>query len=138
MFAAYRSPASSYRQVAVETSIADADPHRLIAMLFDAALESIARARRALASGDIAGRGEAITRALRIIEEGLKASLDDRGGEITRNLRSLYGYMLRRLLQANRAADDAMLAEVAGLVTTLRDAWAAIAPDRAGSQRQAG
>ncbi len=135
MFAAHSSPAASYRQMAVETSLTDADPHRLIAMLYDGAIESIGNARRALDKRDIAARGAAITKAIRIIDEGLKASLDMRAGEIATNLDALYGYMTRRLLRANMDADDTALLEVAGLIDQLRSAWTQIAPARADASR---
>ncbi len=130
MFAAYRTPAAAYRHLAVETALTDADPHRMIEMLYDGAVETVAKARAALARRDIPARGAAITKAIRIIDEGLKASLDERGGEIARNLRDLYVYMTRRLLEANLHADDAALVEVAGLLETLRSGWKGIAPKR--------
>ncbi len=136
MFAAYRTPLNSYRQVSVETSLTDADPHRMIAMLFDGALESIAVARHALAAGDIPGRGKAIGRALRIVDEGLKASLNLSAGELAHNLKALYEYTELRLLMANRAADDRMLVEAASLLATLRDGWAGIAPRRGAASAQ--
>ena len=130
MFAAYRTPAGSYRDLSVQTALTDAHPHRLIAMLYDGAIESVGRARAALARRDVPARGLAITKAIRIIEEGLKASLDERGGEIASNLRGLYVYMNRRLLEANLGADDVALEEVGRLLGTLRDGWAGIAPAR--------
>lgn len=139
MFAAYRSPLNSYRQVSVETSLTDADPHRMIAMLYDGALEAVARARRELARDDIAARGAAVSHAIRIVDEGLKAALDPSAGELAANLKALYEYISLRLLTANRTADDAMLAEVARLLGTLRDGWLGIAPKSAdapaGAQR---
>jgi flagellar protein FliS len=130
MFAAYRHPARSYRELAVETALTDSDPHRMIAMLFDGGIEAIGRARRAIAKRDIPGRGQAITHAIRIIDEGLKASLDDRAGQLAQNLRALYEYMTLRLLVANRDVDDTVLAEVSSLLETLRDGWAGITPGR--------
>lgn len=130
MFAAYRSPAAAYRSLSVETALTDADPHRMIAMLYDGAIEAVGRARTALARRDIAGRGAAIGKAIRIVDEGLKASLDDRGGEITVNLRNLYVYMSKRLLEANLHADDEALQEVSRLLDTLRDGWKGIANKR--------
>lgn len=130
MFAAYRNAAGSYRHLSIETELTDADPHRLIAMLYGGALDAIRRARSALKKGDIAARGAAVSQAIRIIGEGLEAVLDERGEEITSNLRGLYRYMAQRLLQANAAADDSMLAEVAGLLGQLNDAWSGIAPRR--------
>lgn len=127
-FAASRNLAASYHRVEVDTAVAVSDPHTLITMLYDGALAQIVRARAALKAGDVAARGDAIGRAIRIIDEGLKASLDMRGGELAGNLRALYEYMTHRLLQANLKADEQMLLEVSGLIDTLRGAWAAIAP----------
>lgn len=128
MFAPHRPPASSYRRLDLETSVAQADPHKLVAMLFDGACLAIAQARRALREGRIPAKGEATGRAVRILEEGLKASLDPRGGEIASNLQALYDYMARRLLSANLNGDDSQYAEVEGMLDRLRDAWNEIGP----------
>lgn len=127
MFAAYRSPTGSYRSLSVETSVTDASPHRLIAMLYDGAIEAVNRARGALARKDVSTRVAAIGKAIRIVDEGLKASLDPRGGEIASNLRDLYVYMSHRLLSANLESSDAHLAEVAELLGQLRSGWMGIA-----------
>ena len=130
MFAAYRTPANSYQDVSVQTGLTDASPHRLIAMLYEGGLDAISRARQALATGDIARRGKATTHAIRIIDEGLKAALDNSAGEISSRMSSLYEYMTRRLLTANLNADDSQYAEVASLLSQLRDGWDGIAPSR--------
>lgn len=127
MFAPHRSHAGSYRNLDLETSVAQADPHRLIEMLFDGAAGAIAQARSALREGRIPAKGEATGRAVRILDEGLKASLDPRGGELAANLKSLYEYMTHRLLEANLSNDDAKYAEVSGMLEQLRDAWKRIA-----------
>lgn len=130
MFAAtMNSRASAYRTLSIETGVPDASPHRLIAMLFDGAVESIARARAARSRHDTAGRARAIARAVRIVDEGLKASLDPAGGEIASNLGTLYGYIALRLSEANHSGDDSLLDEVDRLLRTVRDAWEAIAAD---------
>lgn len=128
MFAPYRSAASSYRNLAIETAVMDASPHKLISMLFAGAIESIAKAKKAITQRDYEAKGRAIGKALRIVEEGLKASLDARGGAITENLTMLYDYMIQRLLQANIRSDEAMLDEVTGLLRQLQEAWDAIDP----------
>ncbi|MBN9430369.1 MAG: flagellar export chaperone FliS [Burkholderiales bacterium] len=128
MFAPYRSAASSYRNLDIETSVTQADPHTLISMLYDGAATAIAQARRHLAQGQIAEKGQATSRAVRILEEGLRAALDPRGGEIASNLQALYEYMTRRLLSANLSNDDGQYAEIAGMLDQLRDAWKQIAP----------
>ncbi|MCD6682005.1 MAG: flagellar export chaperone FliS [Burkholderiaceae bacterium] len=133
MFAPHRNNAGSYRNLDLETSVAQADPHKLIEMLFDGAAGAIAQARNALREGRIPAKGEATGRAVRILDEGLKASLDPRGGELAANLKSLYEYMTHRLLEANLANDDAKYAEVGGMLDQLRDAWKRIASQVRGS-----
>jgi flagellar protein FliS len=125
--------ASSYRNLDLETSVAQADPHKLIEMLLDGAADAIAQARSALRDGRIPAKGEATGRAVRILDEGLKASLDPRGGELAANLKSLYQYMTHRLLQANLSNDDAKYAEVSSMLDQLRDAWKRIASQVRGS-----
>ena len=78
----------------------------------------------------MSARGEAIGKAIRIVDSGLKASLNlDAGGEIAARLDALYAYITRRLLEANAQASDAMLVEVDGLLATLEEAWTGIAPE---------
>jgi len=129
MFAPYRSLATSYRNLDLETSVQGATPHKLVALLYDGAIGAILRARAALHGGDVAGKGKAISHAIRIVDEGLKASLDPRAGELAVNLRDLYDYMARRLLAANLHNDEQALQEVATLLSQLRAGWAGISPD---------
>ena len=119
--------AKAYSQVGLETGVAAASPHRLIVMLYDGALRAIADAGAHIVAGRVAEKGVAISKAIGIIDEGLKASLDrTQGGAITGHLDDLYDYMNRRLLLASLRNDTTGLAEVAALLTELRGAWAAI------------
>lgn len=131
MFAAYRNHAAVYRRLDVETSVDAANPHKLIAMLFDGAVSAVQRARSAIEAGDIAAKAQAITRAIRIVDEGLKASLDPSAGILTSRLQDLYGYMSGRLLMASVRNDVEILDEVNRLLEQLRDAWSQIAPSAA-------
>ena len=131
MFAPFRSPAQAYRQLGTETAISDANPHRLIDMLFEGASEFIAKADDAMARGDIAAKGEAITRAIRIVDEGLNAALDMSAGEIAENLRSLYLFVSLQLLEASRHNDRARLAVARRTLAEIHAGWKQIAPDRA-------
>ncbi|MGR9051534.1 MAG: flagellar export chaperone FliS [Gammaproteobacteria bacterium] len=117
---------NQYKQVGTRVSADSADPHQLIVMLFDGALERIAVAKGAMVRNDIELKGQKIGRAIAIID-GLKAALDsEKGGEIAENLFDLYGYMQRRLFDANTENDAAILDEVSGLIREIRDAWVAI------------
>lgn len=118
----------AYANVGLETGVQSAHPHRLIAMLFDGALLAVARARQAIVAKDITARGAAISKAIQIIDEGLKASLVDTGSELAANLRALYEYMGRRLLFASLKNDIGALDEVTRLLTDIKEAWNAIEP----------
>lgn len=121
--------AGLYRQTSVHTGVATASPHRLVAMLFDGLLEDIALAKGAIAEGRIELKGRALGRAVRIVDEGLRACLDLRaGGALAADLHALYAYINQRLTQANLRNDVAALDECKRLVDPLRDAWLAIAP----------
>ncbi|NOK24083.1 flagellar export chaperone FliS, partial [Corallococcus carmarthensis] len=111
MYAARRA-IGAYAQVGIETSVVDANPHRLIAMLFEGARAAINLASAAMQRGEVLAKVRAFDKAISIIGQGLQASLDhQRGGEIAVQLNNLYDYMLRRLLLANANNDLTILAE---------------------------
>ncbi|HEX2541124.1 MAG TPA: flagellar export chaperone FliS [Caldimonas sp.] len=120
--------AGAYRTVGVETGVAGATPHQLVTMLFDGFNDAVAQARSALARGDIVAKCKAVTRAARIVDEGLKAPLDAAGGVLTENLRALYAYVTMRLTQANLNNDVEALDECVRLLEPVRSAWVAIGP----------
>ena len=120
------SSLSAYRSVAAHSGVAAADPHRLIVMLMDGALERIATARGCLARGETGEKARLINRAVSIIGE-LRSSLDLKaGGQVAANLGELYDYMCRRLLKATADNRVEMLDEVIKLLTEIRAAWIAI------------
>lgn len=118
---------SAYKQVAVDTAVASADPHRLTLMLYDGVLEAVRQAAACMQQGQVAEKGRLLGKAVRIVEEGLKASLDrNAGGKLAQQLASLYDYASLRLLQANLRNDAKALDEVTALLGDLRSAWAQI------------
>ncbi|WP_420998383.1 flagellar export chaperone FliS [Cupriavidus sp. 30B13] len=124
-----RTAANAYASVGVQTGAMSASPHRLIVMLFDGARAAIARARFHMEAGKIADKGMAISKAIEIIESGLRASLDHTAGEdLAANLDALYEYMARQLMLANLHNDGARLLEVDKLLADLASAWGQIDP----------
>ena len=116
--------ANAYRAVSVETAVAGADPHQLVCLLYQALTQSLGAAKLSLQAGDIAGKGKAISRAVRLIEEGLKAGLDDaKGGELATNLRGLYDYCIIVLSEANLKNDIHKVDEVIQLIQPVAQAW---------------
>lgn len=124
MFTPTANRAAAYRNASVDTVVHNATPHQLICMLFDGLLQSVRTAQGALERAEIATKGEQLGRAVRILEEGLKGSLDmQKGGEVAANLRALYDYCVGRLTDANLKNDGAALAEVTRLIEPVADGW---------------
>jgi flagellar protein FliS len=122
---------NAYVKTGIETGVPEADPHRLVLMLFEGALAAIAQARLKLSAGDVAGRGKAISKAISIVQDGLRNSLDvQKGGELAERLSALYEYVTMRLLDANLHARQEALDEAAHLISELHAGWAAIAPGK--------
>ncbi|MHB1359570.1 MAG: flagellar export chaperone FliS [Rhodocyclaceae bacterium] len=132
MFGSMQNPSSAYAKIGVETGVTAANPHKLILMLFDGALMSLGTATRAMQQGQIAEKGQAISKAIDIIVNGLKLSLssNDSSG-LSEKLAALYDYMADRLLSANLKNDKKIIEEVSGLLRELRGAWEEIARDPA-------
>jgi flagellar protein FliS len=119
--------ARAYQNVAVQTTVGTADPHRMILMLYDGALEAIRLSQAHMGTRRIAAKCEALGRAVRIVEEGLKASVDRTvGGQLPERLVALYDYITMRLLQANLRNDQKALQEARTLLGELRASWAQI------------
>lgn len=124
MFAVMHNPKAAYNKVGVDTAVETADPHKLVLMLFDGAMLAVSAAGLHMQRGEIGPKGEAVSRAINIIANGLKASIDqDSGGELAARLAALYDYMCARLLHANLHNQPAVLDEVSHLLAELKDAW---------------
>jgi len=116
--------AKTHKRLEVETGVCAASPQKLIIMLYDGAVTSLLSAKAALAKGDVAGSGAAVSKAISIIQQGLRPALDsDPEGEIVQNLRALYDYLVNRLLLANLKGDAASLDEAMALLSDLKGAW---------------
>lgn len=119
-----RGAMDAYSRAGVETNIRDASPHKLISMLFDGAIVAIGMAKNYMRQNQIPAKGLAISKAIAIIDDGLRVSLDEQaGGELAQNLKALYEYMSHRLLMANIGNDEEGLDEVARLLGELKGAW---------------
>ena len=125
---AMRRELNQYRQSGHLAEAAVANPHRLIQMLFEGAIECVAVARGAMEQGNIRVKGEKLSHAIAIIS-GLRASLDQgkgKGTELAEKLEALYEYMSRRLLEGNARNELAALDEVMLLLREIKSGWDAI------------
>ena len=117
------SAISQYRKLDITSRVDAASPTELIQMLFDGAIGKLQTARGCMEREDLAGRSEALSSAVSIIE-GLQSSLDlEEGGSLANNLNALYSYMMRKLWEANRHNDIEAVVEVSKLLSTVSEAW---------------
>lgn len=131
MFGSTPNGANAYARVGEETGVVAASPHKLIVMLFDGATIAVKHAIESMKAGDVANKGTAISKAIMIIDSGLRASLNKEvGGQIAENLDALYSYMSMRLLTANLQNSQEMLEEVLRLLDDVRSAWVSIGDEQ--------
>ncbi len=119
-----KNPLNAYHQTKVKT----AGQGRLIVMLYDEAIKQLDKAEAEMTSPsrklDIVHNS--IVKAQDVITE-LMASLDfDKGGDIARNLYSLYTFFNQQLMEANIQKKPGNLKDIRNMLVELRDAWAAI------------
>ena len=119
--------AAAYQAHALEIQVAGADAHRLVDLLFEGFGQAAVEAQSALASGDTELKCRALTRAIRIVDEGLRAHLNlAAGGRLAADLLDLYGYVVQRLTLANSRNDPELIAECQRLMQPLHEAWQSI------------
>ncbi len=114
--------ASAYMQTHVTTTT----PGHLVVMLYDGAISFLEQAKVRMQEKNYAQKGILISQALDIIAE-LDGSLNtEKGGDIARNLHSLYAYCNSRLLLANLRMETEPIDEVIGILSSFRSAFAEI------------
>lgn len=119
----YQSGASQYQKVNTTSEVLDADPHRLIQLLMEAALTRMAQAKGAIQRKDMEEKARLLGRVNEIIQT-LNSSLDhQQGGELAGNLDRLYDYMIRRIIEASSHNDTDMIDEVMGLMLEVKTGW---------------
>jgi len=126
---ARRSSLAAYQSVSAHGSVAQADPHRLVQMLFDGIAERLTAARGCIERGEVGRKAKLLHSCITLMAE-LRGSLNMAdGGEIAQNLSSLYDYMIRQLLLANVETEASKVTEVLSLLNNIRSAWVAIGPE---------
>ena len=123
--------AQQYAKVNRSTAVEDANPHQLIQMLYQGALDCLQQAIGTIERRDFEQKGKLIGRAISIIG-GLQGVLDhEKGGDISANLDRLYDYMSIRLYEATSENSVEKVREVIGLLREIKAGWDGIA-DEAG------
>ncbi len=106
-----------------KTVLATSDKVQIILMLYEGTLNHLKTAKQKIESGDIMSKGVHLGKVTSIISE-LSNVLDmEKGGEISKNLRSLYNYVLQRLLYANLNNDVTAIEDAERIMGTIKDGW---------------
>lgn len=124
MFGMKKPSANAYAQLGLETGVVAASPLKLTIMLYEGAISACIQAVNAMHKNDYERKGEFISKAILIIDTGLRASLDKKvGGEIAQSLEALYLYMTENLMVANARMQVDKVSEVQALLMELKSAW---------------
>lgn len=115
------NPYENYKRTQVET----ASPGRLLLMLYDGALRNLRQAQESIKEKKTNQAHNCLIKAQDIVME-LNLDLNMDAGEIAGQLRDLYLYIHKRLVEANVKKDVAMVQEVIGLLSELKEAWETI------------
>jgi flagellar protein FliS len=122
----YTDPKAAYLSTRATSSVHDASPHKLIALLFDACHENLAIAKGAIERKEVKKKADAIKKAIEIVVR-LQASLDfEKGGQVATRLDDLYTFCTNRLAMANVLNDSTMIDEVYRVISELKQGWSEI------------
>jgi flagellar protein FliS len=123
--------AGVYKLVNASANVESADPHQLIQLLFEALNETLLKAMGAMQRGEVQAKGEALIKAVRLIDEGLKAGLiqhtgDPQADDLAAKLANIYDYASMRLTLANLRNDVRLIEEVRRVMAPVSSAWSQI------------
>ena len=117
-----RSGLSAYQQQ--ERAGAEvAKPEQVVGILFTKLIDTLTKVHSYIERKDLANKQDRLNLSLDIFTV-LEGSLDhEKGGEIASNLKALYQYCQKRLMEANASNDPAIITEVIGLVKEVQEGW---------------
>lgn len=119
----YRSPKETYQ----ESKFFTANPAELVLICYDGAIGNLRAAKAFYAEKDFYSKAKALQKTFDIIHE-LNASLDmQRGGVIAANLRAIYTYLVRSLIEADLKADFDAFDRTIKILEELASSWREIA-----------
>lgn len=118
-----RKNLKAYKQVNVNSSLLSANPHQIVLMMYDGALESMANAKGAIERNDLESKATLLTKSVNILT-ALQNALDaEAEPAISDNFYGLYEYCIGRLYDASSTLEISAIDEVIGLLKPIRDAW---------------
>ena len=114
---------SNYQNAYKKASVNTLDQNKLIIMLYDGAIKNANFAVQYMESGEIEKVHDSLIKTKNIVTELLATLNMEQGGEIAKNLKSLYSYMFSQLIEANMEKKSEPVLTVIDLLKELRGAW---------------
>lgn len=116
---------NQYHQIAAETEVMDASPHRLIQLLFNRCLQQMQLAKHFMERQDISKKCEAINNAHDIILH-LRAALnqdDKEAKKLSEKLNDVYVYIEKCLFKSNLKNDASLLDDAISKLMPIKTSW---------------
>ncbi|MBK1781568.1 flagellar export chaperone FliS [Advenella sp. WQ 585] len=118
-----QNPVKAYAKVGLETQVLTASPEELITIMLEATQSCVMKARLYFQNGDIAKRGENISKAISIIDSGLIPGINESAGEVAKNMILSFRLMSQHLLLASVNQQESHLDVVEKMLVDITDAW---------------
>ena len=111
----------------VETGVHSSNSQQLIVLLYERLFDHLKIGKKELENGRYGI--ESFTKATELIQQGLLACLDYKGGaEVAQNLGAIYEWSLREIINARVTKSPEKIQEVLDVLTPLYEAWISLAP----------
>ena len=118
-----RQNLKAYKKVNIESTIMSSEPHQIILMMFDGALQSLAISKGAIERKDFELKSQTVTKFMNILS-ALRNSLDfDAEPIVSRRFDDLYIYCIDVINEVSLSMDGSRIDEVIELLKPLRNAW---------------
>ncbi|MBF0289970.1 MAG: flagellar export chaperone FliS [SAR324 cluster bacterium] len=117
-----QNTARSY-QAYYKTNVETTDRLSLVIMLYDGMIRFMKKAVAKIEQGDVEEAHNYLVRAKEIISELLSTLRLEEGGELAQNLKNLYLYSFKKIVEANLKKDPDMIREVIQVMENLRQGW---------------
>lgn len=118
-----RGSLQAYKKVSVDSQLSAASPHKVVQMLLAGAIERLIQGKAAMEQGNIAAKGERLSKALNILISLRSCLSMSDGGEIAQNLDQLYEFMITQIAAANHHNTTQEIDDVIEMIREIKSAW---------------
>lgn len=115
-------PYQAYKNASVQTS----SQKQMVVMLYDGMHRFLDRAAQAIEEKDIEVAHNNLQKTGKILLELLSTLREDKGGEVSANLKKIYVYCYESVVVANLKKDVAMVRDIQMILNNLREGWKSI------------